>query len=103
MFPRNERGRSRGFALARSGEVLADARLDFAEALFDLRTSAAIATLDRVAVARSLAELWDFREAIFSLVACRHDQGEASRRLASLDRHFPPRKRRSAFAPLAND
>ncbi|MEO6363673.1 MAG: hypothetical protein ABIO71_10620 [Caldimonas sp.] len=103
MFPRTGRGRPRRFALPRSGEALADARLDFAEALFDLRTPLAVAALDRVAVARTLAELWDFREAIFSLVACRHDQGEASRRLASLDRHFPRRQRRAAFAPLAND
>ncbi|MGZ5206172.1 MAG: hypothetical protein ACXWCI_14765 [Caldimonas sp.] len=49
---------------------------------------------------RSLHELWHFREEVFSLVACRHDQAEAARRLAELDRHFGRRSRPSGAAPL---
>jgi len=87
-----------GFERSRN-EALAAARLDFAQALGDLRTSAAIDVNSRIAVARSLHELWHFREEVFSLVACRHDQAEASRRLADIDRHFGRRGRRSASAP----
>jgi len=74
-------------------QALAAARLDFDEALGDIRTSAAFATRSRIAVARSLHELWHFREEIFSLVACRHDQTRAAGRLAELDLHFPRRDR----------
>jgi len=87
-----------GFERSRS-EALAAARLDFAQALGDLRTPAAIDANARIAVARSLHELWHFREEVFSLVACRHDQAEASRRLADIDRHFGRRGRRRASAP----
>ena len=72
-------------------ENLEAARLEFAEALFDVPTAAAARVLDRIAIARSLHELWHLREEIFSFVACRHDQGEAASRLARLDRHFPKR------------
>jgi len=82
-------------------EDLADARLDFSEALLDVRSKAAIDALDRIAVARSLHELWHFREEVFSLVACRHNQVEASRRLAVLDRHFPRRSRPSGDLRIA--
>lgn len=68
--------------------------MDFVEALRDLRTPAALDAKSRVVVARSLHELWHFREQVFSLVACRHDQAEAARRLAALDRHFAQRTRR---------
>ena len=82
-----------GFARA-SREALAVARVDFADAIRDLRTPAALDTKSRIVVARSLHELWHFREQVFSLVACRHDQAEAARRLADLDRHFTRRPRR---------
>ena len=82
-------------------EHLANARLDFADALADVRNPHALSATDRIAIARSLHELWHLREEVFSLVACRHSQAEASRRLASLDRHFPRRTRRSGFAPFA--
>ena len=77
-----------------SRSALAAARVDFVDALRDLRTPAALDTMSRVVVARSLHELWHFREQVFSLVACRHDQAEAARRLAELDRHFAQRTRR---------
>ena len=97
--PVPERRRSswaRRFGFERSSRAaLAAARVDFAEALRDLRTPEALDTKSRVVVARSLHELWHFREQVFSLVACRYNQAEAARRLAALDRHFARRARRS--------
>lgn len=74
-------------------DALASARLDFDEALGDIRTAAALDARARIAVARSLHELWHFREEVFSLVSCRHDQARAAGRLAELDLHFPSRER----------
>jgi hypothetical protein len=85
------------------GDRLAAARLDFADALDDVRTGASFEARSRIAVTRSLHELWHFREQVFSLVACRHDQAEASRRMARLNRHFGRGAGGSAFAPLAGD
>jgi len=76
-------------------DAVAAARLDFADALLDIRTDAAADALDRIAVTRSLHELWHFRSEVFSRVAHCHDQAEATRRLALLDRHFASRTRRS--------
>jgi hypothetical protein len=76
-------------------ERVAAARLDFADALMDVHTDAAADALDRIAVTRSLHELWHFRAEVFSRVAQRHDQAEAARRLRLLDRHFPQRSRRA--------
>jgi hypothetical protein len=78
-------------------QALAAARLEFAEALFDVRTAGAAEALDRIAVARSLHELWHLREDVFSRIARHRDQAEAERRLATLDRHFPRRTRVAAF------
>ena len=86
-----------------AGDLLAAARLDFADALADIRSSASLGAQSRIAVTRSLSELWHFREEVFSLVACRHDQAEAARRLARLNRHFSRNPSRSAFAPLASN
>jgi hypothetical protein len=74
-------------------DALAAARLDFDEALGDIRTEAALNVRSRIAVARSLHELWHLREEVFTLVACRHDQARAAGRLAELDLHFPRRDR----------
>ncbi len=72
-------------------EALAAARLEFAEALFDVHTEAAAHALERIAIARSLHELWHLREEVFSYVSCRHSQGEAVHRITGLDRHFAKR------------
>jgi hypothetical protein len=72
-------------------DALAAARLDFADALFDVHTVAANAALDRIAVTRSLHELWHLRGEVFDLVSLRHDQAAAERRLQELDRHFANR------------
>jgi hypothetical protein len=90
-------GRKRG-----TGDALASARLDFADALTDVRSRASLDAQSRIALARSLQELWHFREEVFSLVACRHDQAEAARRLARLNGHFTRNGSRSAFTPLGS-
>jgi hypothetical protein len=79
-------------------EALAAARLEFTEALFDVHTEAAGRVLNRIALARSMHELWHLREEIFSFVACRHSQAEAASRLAHLDRHFDRRIHAQAAA-----
>jgi hypothetical protein len=87
------------FAERARGETLAAARLDFADALWDIRSESAADLLDRIAVLRSLHELWHVRGEVFGQVSCRHDQAEAARRLATIDRHFqkrPLRARESA-------
>lgn len=81
------------------GDALAAARLDFADALADVRFPGAHDIRMRIAVARSMHELWHFREEVFSLVARRHDQAEAAARLASLNRHFPQRAKVSRLLP----
>ncbi len=81
--------------------ALAAARLEFAEALFDVRSDASAALLDRIAVMRSLHELWHLRGEVFGQVSRRHGQTEAEDRLAELDRHFPKRMRRGGYAARA--
>ncbi|HEY2560812.1 MAG TPA: hypothetical protein VGI48_14000 [Caldimonas sp.] len=90
---------SSSFGKAARRERVAAARLDFADALIDVHTDAAADALDRIAVARSLHELWHFRVEVFSRIAQRHDQAEAARRLALLDRHFPTQTRRALARP----
>ena len=72
-------------------DALVAARLDFADALYDVHTAAAGAALDRIAVTRSLHELWHLRGEVFDLVSLRHDQAAAACRLQDLDRHFAKR------------
>jgi len=72
-------------------DALAAARLDFADALFDIHTLAAGGALDRIAATHSLHELWHLRGEVFDLVSLRHDQATAKRCLQDLDRHFAKR------------
>jgi hypothetical protein len=83
------------------GARLAAARLEFAEALFDVRSAASATLLDRIAVMRSLPELWHLRGEVFAQVSRRHGQVEANDRLAALDGHFPKRMRRANYAVRA--
>jgi hypothetical protein len=85
----------------RRSAALGAARLDFAEALYDVRTSASAELLDRIATTRSLRELWHLRDEVFGHVSRRHGQAEAQARLATLDGHFPRRMRRAGFAARA--
>lgn len=55
----------------------------------------------RIQSARSLRELWHLRAEVFRIVGLAYDQGEAERRLLTLNRHFPVRPaRRSQFGGL---
>ena len=83
---------------SRRCEAVAAARLDFADALFDIRGDAAADTLERIAESDRLHELWHLRAEIFGRVAQRHGQTEAERRLAALDAHFVRRARPSRRA-----
>ena len=93
---RVDSGAAASFGRRRLGDALAAARLDFADALFDIRTDGAADALDRIAEAARLDELWHLRAEVFGRVAERHGQAEAGRRLAVLDGHFA---RRSLRAP----
>ncbi len=75
-------------------------RKEFLACLADIHADAAQPSIDRVAKARSLRELWHLRTEIYHLVAIHHSQAEAEARLLRLNRHFPTRAPRSGFAPL---
>ena len=84
---------------------LVDARFDFADSLADVCAPQVGDVVEQISEARSLDELWQFRSAIFSLVARQYHEGEARRRLKALARHAPPRRRiapspDTAHAPL---
>jgi hypothetical protein len=87
-LPRRLRWARRPWLACSRADALAEARIDFAETLHDIRNPASLDVRSRIAATRSLHELWHFREEVFSLVARRHDQAEATRRLAGLNRHF---------------
>lgn len=75
-------------------------RDDFLGCLEDIAADEAFALADRIGLARSLREFWHLRTALYRVVAVAHSQAEAEARLARLNRHFPRRAPRSAFAPL---
>ena len=75
-------------------------RYEFARSLSDIRTEQARDAVNRICGARSLHELWHLRLEVFNHVARQHDQAEATRRLALLNRHFPTRAPRSGFGAL---
>ncbi len=75
-------------------------RAEFLDCLADVHGSEANALARRVDLARSLRELWHLRTEVYRLVALQHDQLQAESRLERLNRHFPARAPRSAFAPL---
>ena len=77
--------------------ALLDARTAFRAAIDDIpRPAGAGTTLEHIRASRSLHALWELRNELFSLISCHHDQGEATRRIAALDRHFSRRLRRAA-------
>lgn len=81
-------------------ERLAAVRLDFATSIEDVDPLRAGGVLMRINTARSLRELWHLRTAVYGVISIEHSQSEAEARLARLNRHFPTRAPRSAFAPL---
>ena len=94
---------SNAWASRGRADALAAARLDYADAIDDVRTAPAAAARDRIGAMRSLHELWHFRSEVFSLIALRHDQAEAGRRLALLDRHFARRLLRARTTTRRNN
>jgi len=75
-------------------------RDEFLQSLSDIRTLDAKLLADRIGFARSLRELWHLRTEVYRVVAVARNQSEAEQRLSELNRHFPTRSPRSAFAPL---
>jgi hypothetical protein len=75
-------------------------RADFRAQLLDLPPDSAADLMRRIELTHSLRELWHLRADVYRVVAIAHSQAEAERRLAELNRHFPTRAPRSAFAPL---
>ena len=85
---------------ARPVNRLALVKTEFRDSLCDLDTVSAQHLLERIERARSLREMWHLRSSLSGEVSIRLNQGEAERRLARLNRHFPTRAPRSALAPL---
>lgn len=90
----------RPVASPRSQALLAEARLDFADALADLYTPQTEDLHERIRNARSLRELWHLRSELFSLVSLHRGQADAQARLKALNRHFPIRAAGSGFGAL---
>lgn len=81
---------------------LAVAREDFLFHLSDILRSDAQALAERIRRARSLRELWHLRLPLYGTVSVALSEGEAERRLAHLNRHFPVRAPRApSLAPDA--
>lgn len=75
-------------------------RAEFNGALAGVAGHDARVLAERISMARSLRELWHLRADVYRLVALQFNQDEAETRLNQLNRHFPTRAPRSAFAPL---
>jgi hypothetical protein len=86
-----------------AADHLAGVKGEFCALLDDVVTRDSYFLMVKVGSARSLRELWHLRCELYSAIACHHSQGEAERRLGSLNRHFPlrPAPTRSGFAPLS--
>lgn len=72
-------------------------RVEFMRAVADVIGDDADQLRNRIALSRSLRELWHLRSDLFRLVGVAHNQQEAESRLGSLNQHFPTRAPRSQF------
>lgn len=79
---------------------LPQVRADFQACTSDIASAEAAVLRERVAGTRSLRELWHLRAEAYRVIALAYSEGEATRRLAGLNKHFPTRAPRSAFATL---
>lgn len=84
---------------ARPVNRLALVKGEFRDSLSDLDSVPTQQLLERIERARSLREMWHLRSSLYGEVSIALSQGEAERRLARLNRHFPMRAPRSALAP----
>lgn len=75
-------------------------RADFIDCLADLDHDDARRLAERIALTRSLRELWHLRSDVYRVVALQRSQSEAEQRVARLNHHFPTRAPRSGFVPL---
>jgi hypothetical protein len=75
-------------------------RREFLDTLSDIASVDASALGGRIDGSRSLRELWHLRTEVYRVVAVARSQAEAEHRLAALNRHFPMRAPRAAFALL---
>ena len=76
-------------------------KAEFVDSVTDLYSEGQPSLVERIARARSLRELWHLRSSVYGEVALALSQGEAERRLAGLNRHFPTRAPRAAWMPFA--
>ncbi len=76
-------------------------RVEFMRAVADVELDEADSLRTRIALARSLRELWHLRAEVFRLVGLAYSQREAEGRLALLNRHFPARAPRSQFGQFS--
>jgi hypothetical protein len=84
---------------ARPVNRLALVKSEFRDSLSDLDSLPVQQLLERIERARSLREMWHLRSSLYGEVSMALSQGEAERRLARLNRHFPTRAPRSVLAP----
>lgn len=75
---------------ARNGLLVA-LRAEFVSTIADLDGDTPRDLEVRLHLCTGVRELWNLRPALFQLVSAQRGQGEAQRRLAALDRHFPRR------------
>jgi hypothetical protein len=75
-------------------------RAEFVEAVADVSGDDADTLRNRIALSRSLRELWHLRTDVYRVVGVARSQGVAQERLARLNRHFPARAPRSQFGTL---
>ena len=75
-------------------------RREFLQTLSDIASAEAGALGGRIDGSRSLRELWHLRTEVYRVIAVARSQAEAELRLATLNRHFPSRGPRLAFAPF---
>jgi hypothetical protein len=72
-------------------------RVEFMRAVADVEGDEADGLRNRIALSRSLRELWHLRAELFRLIGVAFSQREAESRLATLNQHFPARAPRSQF------
>jgi len=75
-------------------------RVEFMRAVADIELEEADSLRNRIALARSLRELWHLRPEVFRIIGVALNQREAETRLGLLNRHFPARAPRSQFGNL---
>ena len=72
-------------------------RVEFMRAIADIDGDDADVVRNRIALSRSLRELWHLRSDLFRIIGVALSQTQAEARLAALNRHFPTSTLRSQF------